>query len=534
MDLISANKYILKQVFSYLELGKQINIIKYNKKLMSKLEITKYTIQKLYFNSLIIHTPVIIDYPMILIKNKIFEEKTLKKLKSEWETEVSGLYEGQKDIFTEYENKNEKASKSKNIKCLNIISKNAKMLQNKLPDLLELNLSSLINIELPCSLLLNLKSLSLKNISELKFVSKDKKISLSKLKYLYLDNISFEKKQNLVVINVDNLEYLDLRFKEREGSESSDDEEEMEKEKVEMNNFIKNDVFEKLIKIFNFQFLSKFVVNEKFDEDEAFDGLECYKTKFKNPEALFEEDIITKLNYFNFEILYYLNIWSGSINIYERLTFNYLFSKTKEDKYLFKTIYNTYKGDEDYQFEITQKETRLCNKIKYNEYYFINRETIIGGYGIDSSDEEIELDNINSIKITSMEDIEPSDYLSIFNKVKKNNTCLKAISLECLEIKDDKEAKNFIENITKFKDLKFFYIKNDCILPNSQLIKLLTILSKLKNLFEIEINFKNKLNLKKGEKEKIYKLFPDISIKEQKCSSIKWSNNNAIFNNNEK
>ena len=133
-----------------------------------------------------------------------------------------------------------------------------------------------------------------------------------------------------------------------------------------------------------------------------------------------------------------------------------------------------------------------------------------------------------------MEDIEPSDYLSIFNKVKKNNTCLKAISLECLEIKDDKEAKNFIENMKIFKDLKFFYIKNDCILPNSQLINLLTILSKLKNLFEIEINFKNKLNLKKGEKETIHKLFPDISIKEQKCSSIKWSNNNAIFNNNEK
>jgi hypothetical protein len=366
MDLIRANKYILKQVFSYLELGKQINIIKYNKKLMSKLEITKYTIQKLYFNSLIIHTPSILDYPIILIKNKIFNEKTLNKLKSEWEREVSDLYEDKKDVFTEYKNKNEKASKSKNIKCLNIISKNAKMLQNELPDLLELNLSSLINIELPCSLLLNLKSLSLKNISELKFVSKDKKISLSKLKYLYLDNISFEKKQNLVVINVDNLEYLDLRFKEREGSESSDDEEEMEKEKVEMNNFIKNDVFEKLIKIFNFQFLSKFVVNEKFDEDEVFDGLECYKTKFKNPEALFEEDIITKLNYFNFEILYYLNLWSGSMNVYDRLTFKYLFSKTKENKYLFKTIYNTYKGDDDSQFEINQKETRLCNQIKYN------------------------------------------------------------------------------------------------------------------------------------------------------------------------
>ena len=547
MDLIRANKYILKQIFSYLELGRQLNIIKYNKKLMSNLEMTLYTIQKHYFNSLIIHTPSILDYPQILIKNKIFKEKTFQKLKSEWETETSGVYEGKKDIFTEYEKKKEKLSKSKNIKCLNINSINVKMLQNKLPDLIELNLSNLKNIELPCSLLLNLKSLSLKNISELKFVSKDKKISLNKLKHLYLDNISFENNQNLVEINVDNLEYLDLRFKEREGSESSDDEggegsesnddeeEEMEKvkEKVEMNNFIKNDVFEKLIKIFNFQFLSKFIVEEKFDEDEIFDGLECYKTKFKNQEALFEEDIITKLNYFNFEILYYLNVWSGASNVFQRLTFNYLFSKTKEDKYLFKYTYNIYGGDDDCKFEITKKETRLCNQIKYNEYFFINREISIGGYGIDSYDEEVELVNINNIKIISMEDIEPSEYIFLFNKIKKNN-CLESIYLECLEIKDDKEAKNFIENMKKCQDLKLFYIKKDCIMPNSQLIKLLTILSKLKNLFEIEINFKNKINLKKDEKEKIHKLFPDVSIKEQKCSSIKWSNNNAIFNNNSK
>ena len=370
---------------------------------------------------------------------------------------------------------------------------------------------------------------------------------IKQIKHLYLDNISFENNQNLVEINADNLEYLDLRFKEREGSESSDDEggegsesnddeeEEMEKvkEKVEMNNFIKNDVFEKLIKIFNFQFLSKFIVEEKFDEDEIFDGLECYKTKFKNQEALFEEDIITKLNYINFEILYYLNVWSGASNVFQRLTFNYLFSKTKEDKYLFKYTYNIYGGDDDCKFEITQKETRLCNQIKYNEYYFINREISIGGYGIDSYDEEVELVNINNIKIISMEDIEPSEYISLFNKIKKNN-CLESIYLECLETKDDKEAKNFIENMKKCQALKFFYIKKDCIIPNNQLIKLLTILSKLKNLFEIEINFKNKINLKKDEKEKIHKLFPDVSIKEQKCSSIKWSNNNAIFNNNSK
>ena len=78
MKLANINKYILQSIFSYLNFSKQLNLVKYSKKLMSKLDITKYTYQKKYFDSII--TPGLLNIPEILVKNKVFDEKTLKKL----------------------------------------------------------------------------------------------------------------------------------------------------------------------------------------------------------------------------------------------------------------------------------------------------------------------------------------------------------------------------------------------------------------------------------------------------------------------
>ena len=64
------------------------------------------------------------------------------------------------------------------------------------------------------------------------------------------------------------------------------------------------------------------------------------------------------------------------------------------------------------------------------------------------------------------------------------------------------------------------------------LIKLFTILSKIKNLYEIEINFKNKLTLSKEQKEKIHKLFPNMAIQihlKDLSYCLKLTNNNAVF-----
>ena len=72
-----------------------MQIIKYNKKLKSKLDITKFSYQKIFFDSII--TPGLLENPSILLKNKIFDKETTKKLILEWENEITGIYE--KKIF---------------------------------------------------------------------------------------------------------------------------------------------------------------------------------------------------------------------------------------------------------------------------------------------------------------------------------------------------------------------------------------------------------------------------------------------------
>ena len=246
MKLANINKYILQSIFSYLNFSKQLNLVKYSKKLMSKLDITKYTYQKKYFDSII--TPGLLNIPEILVKNKVFDEKTLKKLIIDWENETTEII-NENDCF--HLNKQTQSKDLKNIKILNISSKDKNKLKNNMPNLIELNLSSIKNLKLPCSILLNLKSISLKDITNLSFITNENKITLSKLKHLYIDNISINVK-NKLKINVDNLEYLDLRLKEQEGEGDEDSPFDNNDNK---SGFYKDNTIENLINIFDFKFL---------------------------------------------------------------------------------------------------------------------------------------------------------------------------------------------------------------------------------------------------------------------------------------
>ncbi len=74
-----------------------MEIIKYNKQLMSKLSITKYEYQKYFFNSII--TPFYLENISLL--QKYFDEKNLEKLKSEWDEQnelIEHKYETKTDI----------------------------------------------------------------------------------------------------------------------------------------------------------------------------------------------------------------------------------------------------------------------------------------------------------------------------------------------------------------------------------------------------------------------------------------------------
>ena len=83
MKLLRINKYILENIFAYLKLSKELNLLRYNKKLQSMLDISIYSYQKKYFESII--TPALLNNSEILLQNNIFDKKTLNKLKSDWE-----------------------------------------------------------------------------------------------------------------------------------------------------------------------------------------------------------------------------------------------------------------------------------------------------------------------------------------------------------------------------------------------------------------------------------------------------------------
>ena len=96
MVLQKLNKYLLNLIFSYLNFPNQLKIIKYNKKYQSKLNLNLYSYKKYYFNSII--TPGILSIPEILVQNNIFDEKTLKQLKADWENETKEII-NERDCF---------------------------------------------------------------------------------------------------------------------------------------------------------------------------------------------------------------------------------------------------------------------------------------------------------------------------------------------------------------------------------------------------------------------------------------------------
>ena len=463
MKLLRMNHYILKIIFRHLKFVKELNIIRYNKKIQTKMDITLYEYQKQYYKEIM--TPALLNNNEILLQNNIFDESTLNKLKSDWKNETTSMPQ-EKDCFHFVQK-----TKNKNLtdtKILNISSKGQNLLTKSVPNLIELNLSNIKKLELPCSILLNLESLSLKDISKLQFISKEENIALDKLKHLYLNNISYNK-GNKIKITLNNLKYLDLRLKEQEGDQ----------EECGFNNnnneagFIKEKTLAYLFNIFDFKFLSLF--NNEADENNIEQKFKENAVTFKKPKELFDKNNLSKYDYFNFEILYEYFIISGAADFAQRLIYKYLFSKTKENKYLFKTEFTDfYDSNGSYQ-EVVNKEIRYCNNINYDDYYFINTEAEIRGESFD--EDIIKYETINSFNCYSIVikyDAYSYGLIKSFLHFAKDKNKLEILSMEDLDLSF---VDSFMKNLQKFHKLKCFYITKDFKFKNNrQLIDVLTIL----------------------------------------------------------
>lgn len=492
------SKFLLNSILSFPNKKTRLNLIKYNKKLMSKLNVSLYSIQKEYFNSII--TESLFNTKDIL--NKLFDKETLNNLISDYENDRKGIYENEK-LF----------KKIADLETYEIIKKAKKSSNIRLSNLIELNLYSLEYIELPSIILTNLEKLSLFNISNLKFITNNSNISLSKLKYLELkDTIISEENENLK-INADNLIYLDLRLimndDERKNYDDGDDE-------VMIFEYLNN-----LIKVFNFDFLSLFLIDETIIYSDLFVNSDL-KNKFKNSVELFnQKKIVEKFDYFNFVISFGVENTTGSVLYGNKITYQYSFFKTINNKFCFKSFYDSGTYGDDSNFNFIKKEIRICNNRNYNNHYFIDKEIIIKeGAGFDGFDEDLnDISNINKFSIIENESLA---FLTLLKEIKENNN-LETILFEYLDIEYEPK---FFEYLKKFKKLRIFVISKYCRLTNKQLITLLKCLSECKYLLKIDINFKQNLELNEKEKKMIYKLFPDITIEiTKKNSYIYWINN---------
>ncbi len=533
MKLLRLNKYILQTIFGYLKVAKELNIIRYNKKIQTRVKITLYEYQKQYYKKII--TPALLNNTEILLQNNIFDESTLNKLKSDWDNETTAMLQ-EKDCF-HFDQKTKNNKNLTDTKILNFSLKEQNLLKKNAPNLIELNISNINNLELPCSFLLNLETLSLKDISKLKFISEEENISMDKLNHLYLNNVSFHK-DNKIKIALNNLNYLDLRLKEQEGD--NEDEEDEEDGGFDNNNnkagFLKEKTLAHLINIFDFKFLSLFKSdsgenedNEENEEDEDMEGeneldkFEENAETFKKPKELFEKNYISQYDYFNLEILYEYSLINGAADFAQRLLYKYLFSKTKGNKYLFKTEFTNY-GDSNGEYEeVVNREIRYCNNINYDDYYFINTEAEIGGDSLEN--EMIKYETINSYSIVTKYDTYNYRLIKSLDQFKKDKNKLEILSIEDLDLSF---VDSFMKYLKKLQNLKCFYITKDFKFKNNkQLIELLTILSRIKALFKIDIKFQSELKLNKNEEKKIKELLPNVEInKGKKESSIKWNNSN--------
>ena len=206
MFIRKLNKNIFKQIFSFINDKITLEIVKFNKNLKSKLDISLYAYQKRYFYTIV--TPALLKYKNLFISNNIYDESTINKLIYELENEGTKIsYKKSFEIIKIDKN----FSNISEITTLSLDNKipNQIKLYSVLPNLKELNLCNFDDLEIPCSILVYLEILSLTCIKGLKFISKDKNISLNKLYKLYIDRINIADNQD-IHFETNNLKYLDL------------------------------------------------------------------------------------------------------------------------------------------------------------------------------------------------------------------------------------------------------------------------------------------------------------------------------------
>ena len=260
------------------------------------------------------------------------------------------------------------------------------------------------------------------------------------------------------------------------------------------------------------------------DEEKGYDfWYEMYNNHkiFKDPIEVFQEKNIGNLNYFHLKIKIFIggNGWNYCY------IYDYLFYKTKGNKYLFKTKFKEedFNCYDEYTFNWSETSIRYCKTKRFEDYYFINNKIQFDeGCRIiqeqyDPLNYYLYFKEFNTVKFCGEND--PKFFDSFFEKNLLVNK-LEKIQFGSVDEDEDEEL-DIIKSIKKCPKLKCFII--DDFRQIKLLIELLRTLSSLKSLFLIDISYKGKLELNENEKKEINELFPCLSIViKENNSSLKW------------
>ena len=507
IDILKIKSELIKEIFTFLSKEQILLLISYNKKLQNLMNISLYNYQKIFINQNIITELKYFDKVKLLnyIKSTFhnFDKKNdlenltricyeLSKEEKPIKNNKINLNEDKKLKFlnlNQYSNLSDNELNFNNITILEINGDNKdinfNILDDKLTNLIELNLNSFSNLLIPISLLFNLKRLKLSIIDNINFCFSKKKENETQI---FLSNLNYLKINKVYSNN--SIELLNIEFI--------------------FENLQKIKIIEEIKEFTQFHFLEKnFGLKTIFEIcDVCSNNNYDYRNLYLN-DFYYMKDIFINEKFFNNLISFKFYIYG---NFYWTSEQSYFKSEIYMDKV---TNYNKYFFS-FFEGNLNNKEHREIKLIIISlmDKNFLN--DIIKKCDLIESDFNIDLDYVEKINLSKYHlfddegEEEKSNYvypINIFNNVFKNNLILQEIYFE---IYNEEIIPNFINCIKYFIFLRKLVIIN-CNINKKELFLLLNNLFKLKLFSELKLlNMNIRLSLK--EKIKIKKLFNEIEI----------------------
>ena len=202
------SNYCLKSIFDFIERNRVLNIIKYNKKLQKKLDVSKYD----YIRK-IIEKKYLYIYSKPTLYQYLYENNIIKTLN------IEKIHDLINKITEDYKTKYDfQLKETKDDKTL-LLNKQIDFTSKVLDNVFHLSISKLEKIKIPISAFKNLESIFLQQIKDATLINDilengDKPLILNKMKNLKLFDVYIRTEKNFR-LEFPNLIFLDLTNKRK-------------------------------------------------------------------------------------------------------------------------------------------------------------------------------------------------------------------------------------------------------------------------------------------------------------------------------